>query len=56
MTKQNDHAASTFTIDKDQFDLLIKLLTPGYELSLMYKAQAAQIEAKPEPETKSEET
>jgi hypothetical protein len=27
---------------EDQFKVLVDLLTPGYELALMYKAQAAQ--------------
>jgi hypothetical protein len=37
----------------DQFNVLVDLLTPGYELALMYKAQAESA-SKPDPKEPSD--
>lgn len=50
MTRLSDHERAqggTVTISAEQWDKLIELLTPGYELALMYKAQMEQAMAAP---------
>lgn len=32
----SDHERATMKIDQEQFDKLVELLTPGYELAKMY--------------------
>jgi len=44
MTKLSDHerAQNTVTLSDEQFDKLVELLTPGYEMALAYKAEMAK--------------
>lgn len=45
MTRLSDHERAqggTVTISAEQWDKLVELLTPGYELAKMYKAQMEQ--------------
>jgi hypothetical protein len=48
-SKLSDHerATSTVNIADDQFAEIVRLLTPGYELAMAYKAQMAQAGAQP---------
>lgn len=47
----SDHERSrdTVTITKEQFDKIIELLTPGYELSKLFLEQHQAKAAAPEP-------
>jgi hypothetical protein len=45
MTRLSDHERAnggTIRLDDDQFDKLVELLTPGYELSKIFLAQHLQ--------------
>jgi hypothetical protein len=45
-----------FYLSDEQFDKIVELLTPGYELSIMYLAQMKAQAPKAPEETKPEET
>jgi hypothetical protein len=49
----SDHERATVTLSAEQFDKLVELLTPGYELSKLYLAQMQALQPSPPKDEKA---